>query len=163
NDNVQLGELDRSARADRAVFDRAEETATLTGHAIARDATSQTSAQKLTFWQATGDVRGEGNVRSSDLSAGKTTGHLAPAGSNISADHLTGNSKTGRALYSGHARLWQGDSVMEAEKIELLRNQRVMNASGNVRAVFPRATRTDGNIPQAATQKAAPALWHVQS
>jgi lipopolysaccharide export system protein LptA len=165
NENVHLGELDRSARSDRAVFDRAEETATLVGHAIARDATSQTSAEKLTFWQATGEVRGEGGVRSSDLSARNTTLHLAPAASSISADNLTGNSKTGRALYSGHARLWQGDSVMEAEKIELLRNQRVMNASGNVRAVFPQAAPGKGSMAQTASAAPAkaPALWHARS
>jgi lipopolysaccharide export system protein LptA len=65
---------------------------------------------------------------------------LAPAPSNITADTLQANSKTGRALYSGHARLWQGDSVLEAESIELLRANRVLNAAGNVRAVFPQAT-----------------------
>src|SRR5262249_5089490 len=145
------------------VFDRADQTATLTGHAIARDATSQTSADKLTFWQATGEVRGEGRVRSSDLSARNTTVHLAPAASNISAEHLAGNLKTGRALYSGHARLWQGDSVMEAETIELLKSQRLMNASGNVRAVFPQAPGGNGNLAQAAAAKKAPALWHAQS
>jgi len=37
----------------------------------------------------------------------------------------------------GHARLWQGDSVMEADSIELLREAKVMNAIGSVRAVFP--------------------------
>ena len=162
NDNVHLAELDRSARSDRAVFDRADGTATLLGHAIARDATSQTSAQKLTFWQATGEVRGEGNVRSADLSARNTTVHLAPAASNISADHLAGNAKTGRALYSGHARLWQGDSVMVAERIELLRDQRLLNASGNVRAVFPQAPSGDGHVGQTTTAKKA-ALWHAQS
>ena len=58
---------------------------------------------------------------------------------NVSADQLTGNSKSGRALYTGHARLWQGDSVLEAESIELLKNERMLNAVGNVRAVFPQA------------------------
>jgi LPS export ABC transporter protein LptC len=165
NENVRLNELQRSARADRAVFDRVEQTATLTGHAIARDATSQTSAQELTFWQATGDVRGEGDVRSSDLSARNTTVHLAPAASNISSDNLTGNSKTGRAMYSGRARLWQGDSVMEADSIELLKSERVMNASGHVRAVFPQATSSNGNLAQTktATPKKAPVLWYAQS
>jgi len=32
----------------------------------------------LTFWQTTGDVRGEGGVRSSDLSARAGAVHLAP-------------------------------------------------------------------------------------
>ena len=165
SENVRLSELQRSARADHAVFERAEQTASLTGHAVARDATSQTSAQKLTFWQATGDVRGEGNVRSSDLSARNTTVHLAPAASNISADNLTGNSKTGRAVYGGHARMWQGDSVMEAETIELLKNERAMNASGNVRAVFPQAPGGNVNLTPSKTTTGAkaPVLWHAQS
>jgi lipopolysaccharide export system protein LptA len=164
NENVQLSELQRTARADHAEFARADQTATLTGHATARDATSQTSAQKLTFWQATGDVRGEGTVRSSDLSARNTTVHLAPVASNISADNLTGNAKTGRALYSGRARLWQGDSVMEAESIELLKNERMLNAAGNVRAVFPQAS-SNPNAPQNKTAKSpkAETLWHAQA
>src|SRR5262249_5756069 len=114
-ENVQLKEVERSARADHAVFQRTEQTVTLIGHATARDATSQTSAQKLMFWQATGEVRGEGDVRSSDLSAKNTAVRLAPAAANIRADTLIANSKSGRALYEGHARLWQGESVMEAE------------------------------------------------
>jgi len=164
SENVQLSELQRTARADKAEFVRADQTATLTGHATARDLTSQTSAQKLIFWQATGDVRGEGNVRSSDLSARNTTVHLAPAASNISADNMTGNARIGRALYSGHARLWQGDSVMEAESIELLRNERVLKAAGNVRAVFPQAS-SNANAVQNRTAKSlkAPTLWHAQA
>jgi lipopolysaccharide export system protein LptA len=164
SENVQLSEVERTARADHAEFVRADQTATLTGHATARDATSQTSAQKLTFWQATGDVRGEGNVRSSDLSARNTTVHLAPAASNISADILTGNAKTGLAFYSGHARLWQGDSVMEAESIELLKKERMLNAAGNVRAVFPQAS-SNANLVQnkAAKSLKAATLWHVQA
>jgi len=164
NDNVVLNEGQRAARADQAVFVRAEQTVMLTGHAIAKDATSQTSAQKLTFWQATGDVRGEGNVRSSDLSARNTTVHLAAAASNITAGNLTGNSKTGRALYSGHARLWQGDSVLEADSIELQKNDRTLNAVGNVRAVFPQAAANENS---AAAKPVSPAkastLWHAQS
>jgi len=38
-----------------------------------------------------------------------------------------------------------------------------MNASGNVRAVFPRASRTDGTVSPTAAQKTAQALWHAQS
>jgi lipopolysaccharide export system protein LptA len=69
---------------------------------------------------------------------------------------MQANSKTGKALYSGHARLWQGDSVMEADAIELLREARVMNATGNVRAVFPQAAAV-----QAGPKK--PRLWHISA
>jgi lipopolysaccharide export system protein LptA len=75
---------------------------------------------------------------------------------------MQGNAKTGRALYTGNARLWQGDSVMEADSIELLRETKTLNAAGHVRAVFPQAA-----APPSAQSPAAPSdsrksrLWHV--
>jgi hypothetical protein len=56
---------------------------------------------------------------------------------------------------------------LEAESIELLKSERVLNATGNVRAVFPQTPAAhDGNSPQAASAKLppqAPVLWHAQS
>ena len=138
--DVKLKEGERSGQGAHAVFVRASQTATLTGNALARDALTETHAKKIIFEQASGDIRAEGGVRSTDFSSRSSAVQLAPAPSNITADALQANSKTGRALYSGHARLWQGDSVLEAESIELLRATRVLNAAGNVRAVFPQAT-----------------------
>ena len=161
--DVKLKEGDRSAQADHAVFVRAAQTATLTGKALLRDATTETKAPRITFVQSSGEIRCEGGVRSTDFSA-KTSGvQLAAVPANISADTLLANSKTGRALYSGHARLWQGESVMEADSIELLRETRILNATGNVRAVFAQVAQQSS--PQAlvaqqpATKKAK--LWHV--
>jgi lipopolysaccharide export system protein LptA len=82
---------------------------------------------------------------------------------NVSADHLSGNSKSGRALYTGHARLWQGDSVLEAESIELLKNERMMNAEGNVRSVFPQAPANAAGSATNAAKPKPPVLWHAQS
>jgi len=163
SEDVKLNEGTRSARADRAVFERAEQTATLTGHATARDATNLTSAQTLTFWQTTGDVQADGGVRSSDLAARGSTVQLAPVAANVSADHLTANSKSGRALYAGHARLWQGDSVLEAESIELLKTERMMNATGNVRAVFPQVPLSAAESAANPAKRKPPVLWHAQS
>jgi lipopolysaccharide export system protein LptA len=75
---------------------------------------------------------------------------------------MLANSKAGRALYTGHARMWQGDSVMEANSIELLRESKVLNAVGNVRAVFPQTPGQPGTqtmTVQAPVKK--PNLWHV--
>jgi lipopolysaccharide export system protein LptA len=159
---VKLKEGDRTGQADHAVFVRAAQTALLTGKALARDAITETQAPRITFNQASGDIHAEGGVRSTDFSAKSSAVQLAPVPVNISSDTLQANSKSGRALYAGHARLWQGDSVMEADSIELLREARILNAAGNVRAVFP---QTAG---QPATQTIAmPApvkksqLWHV--
>jgi lipopolysaccharide export system protein LptA len=153
--NVKLVEAERNAQAGQALFLREAQTVTLTGDALVRDAASETRAPRITFAQSTGDIRAEGGVRSTDLSAKNSALQLAPAPTHIASDSMQGSSKTGRALYTGHARLWQGDSVLEAQTIELLRDARVLNASGNVRAVFP----------QTVAPSAAPArkmnLWHV--
>jgi LPS export ABC transporter protein LptC len=159
---VRLEEGDRSGQADHATFVRATQTALLTGKALARDAIAETQAPRITFVQTNGEIRAEGGVRSTDFSTKGSGAQLAAVPTNISADAMQANSKTGRALYTGHARLWQGDSVMEADSIELLREARVMNAIGNVRAVFPQAA---GQSPaqtvavQAGQKK--PRLWHV--
>lgn len=154
--NVRMKEGGHSAEAQQAVFVRALQEAVLTGQAVVRDESSETRATKLTFHQATGEIEAEGKVRSTDLATKRGGIELSPAPGNISADHMVGNSKTGQALYTGHARLWQGPSVLEAQSIELLRNTRMLNAKGNVRAVFPQAG-AEG------TKAKGAAIWHVSS
>jgi lipopolysaccharide export system protein LptA len=162
NEEVRLNEGSRSAQADHGEFTRADQKVTLMGHATVKDATSLTSARTLTMWQATGEMRGEGGVRFSDLSARGGTVHMAPVPANISAEAMNGNSKTGRVIYTGHARLWQGDSVMEADSIELLRPERRLNATGNVRAVFPQAPASAKPAAALRTSK-QPILWHARA
>ncbi len=154
--NVHMKEGDRSAESDDAVMVRNPQTAVLTGKAMVRDASSETRAAKITFAQATAEIQAEGNVRSTDLSRKGGAVQLGTQPANLSSDRLEANSKTGRALYSGHARLWQGPSVLEAETIELLRETRVVNAIGNVRGVFPQAAAANST-------KKTPSLWHVSS
>lgn len=137
HDNVHLKQEDQSADAHQALFVRADQTAVLTGQAAARDASSETRASKITFHQTSGDMEAEGRVRSTDLGEKKASISLSPVPANITAEHMTGNTKTGRALYTGHARMWQGPSVLEAKSIELLRETRELRANGDVRAVFP--------------------------
>jgi len=177
---VKLKEADHTAEAEHALFIRESQTAVLTGNAVTRDAATETHAPQITFLQATGDTHAEGGVRSTDLSAGSSAVQLAPAPANITAETLQANSKSGRALYSGHARLWQGESVLEADSIELLRPSKILNAVGNVRGVFPQQpTPSNGsassevadqaahlspspvNVAQASQKKSQ--LWHVRS
>jgi lipopolysaccharide export system protein LptA len=173
---VKLREGDRAGGADHATFVRAAQMAVLTGKAMASDANTETHASRITFWQASGDVAAEGGVRSTDFSSKSSAVQLAPAPANITSDSLQANSKAGRALYTGHARLWQGDSVLEANSIELLRESRVLNANGNVRAVFPQeATAAPHNPAEPALDAGARSvnaaqpvlkkaqLWHTSA
>ena len=161
--DVKLKDGDRNARADHAVFVRSAQAATLTGNAFVLDATTETQAPRITFVQSSGEIHADGGVRSTDFSARASGLQLAPVPANISADTLRANSKTGRALYTGHARLWQADSVMEADSIELLRDKKILNASGNVRAVFPQTPAQVSSQPAAVQQASAKKLklWHV--
>src|SRR6202790_2058722 len=165
--DVKLKEADRNAQADHATFTRAAQTALLTGQALARDATTETRAPRIFFTGTSGDIRAEGGVRSTDFSPNGNAVQLAQVPANITSDTMQGNSKTGRAVYTGHTRLWQGDSVLEADSIELLRETKILNAVGRVRAVFPqtpapaRPGPLKSGTPQSPTKKTV--LWHVSS
>ncbi len=157
--NVRMTEGDRSAESEEAVIVHDPQTAVLTGKAVVRDASSETHAAKITFHQDNGNILAEGSVRSTDLSSKSGSASTVQIGSgpaNLSSDRLDANTKTGRALYSGHARMWQGPSVLEADSIELLRDSRVVNAAGNVRGVFAQAAAGDAG-------KKPLSLWHVSS
>jgi lipopolysaccharide export system protein LptA len=176
NGSVHLKQDDRTGLAQQAVFSRAAQTAVLTGKATVRDAHTETHANKITFLQNTGDFTAEGNVRSTDFGGG-TSGspQLSAAPANFSADRLQGNTKSGLAKYSGHARLWQGPSAMEAETIELQRDSRILIARGTVRAIFlqapsqanPQAVQAgvqpSSQVAPVASIQKAPTIWHCSS
>jgi len=160
NGDVRLREAARTAQAAKAVFDRAAQSAQLSGKAVVADASMRTTAHTITFLQSTGELRAEGAVQSSDLLPNSGAVQLAPAPANLTADHLLANFETGRALYSGHARLWQGASVLDADSIELQKNERQLLATGHVRAVFPEAAFSPNS---SASAKSRSAVWRVQA
>ncbi|MDQ1405820.1 MAG: lipopolysaccharide export system protein LptA [Acidobacteriaceae bacterium] len=178
NENVKFKEGERSGQADRAVAARASQITTLTGQAIVRDASTETRAANIVFMQASGDIRAEGGVRSRTFAArgpaspvlgtppqpSAAMPQVASGPANITAEKMLANSKSGRALYSGHARLWQGDSVLEADSIELLQKTRQLNAVGKVRSVFPQAAGHDvPGSPVTNKSSKKPSLWHIAS
>jgi len=178
NENVKFKEGERSGQADHAVAVSASQVTTLSGEAIVRDASTETRAANIVFVQATGDIHAEGGVRSRTFSArgatspvagtppqvAGTTPQFSSGPANITAEKMQANAKSGRALYSGHARLWQGDSVSEADSIELLQKSRQLNAVGKVRSVFPQAAGHDpSGSPTINKSRKKPSLWHIAS
>jgi lipopolysaccharide export system protein LptA len=159
--DVRLKDAEKLAQADDAVFVRVSQLAVLTGHAQVRDATTETHAGKLTFHQDSGEITGEGGVRSTDYAGKPGAVQIGAVPANITSDTLQANSKTGRALYKGHARLWQGESTMEAESIELQRDARVLNAIGKVRAVFLQAPAVATATSAPPPTKKSPQLWYL--
>src|SRR5256885_1699317 len=158
--DVKLKESEKWGQADNGVFRRATQSVLLNGHAQGRDAATETHAAKITFLQATGELLAEGGVRSTDYPGKPCAVQIGTAPANITADTLQANSKTGRAIYKGNARLWQRESTLEADSIELQRDARLLNAVGNVRAVFVQAP---ANNPAVQSPKKTSQLWYVSA
>jgi lipopolysaccharide assembly outer membrane protein LptD (OstA) len=143
--DVHFREGSRTGQGERAHLDRATNTATLTGSVILADATMRTTAQSATFTQGSNELRADGNVLSSELRAGtESVTNLAPEPAHVSAAHLLADTGRGHASYSGGSRLWQGDSVIEADTVDLDNPSHVLVARGHVRGVFPQAAWPDG-------------------
>jgi lipopolysaccharide export system protein LptA len=139
---VRLQNGDRTAEASRATFDRASGSIILAGPVTLSDRLSRTSARSALFQQASHEFHAQGDVVTSEVSAGADgVTDFAAGPAHISADTLTVDTANGRAVYSGHARLWQGDAIIGADTLELDRPLQTLTATGHVRAVFPKAER----------------------
>ncbi len=110
---------------------------------VLSDATTRTTAQSASFAQGSNALRADGHVLTTDLqSSASSISNLAQGPAHISAEHLAADSARGHAVYSGKARLWQGQSVIEGDTIELDRPTQTLVAKGQVRGVFPQASWT---------------------
>ncbi len=158
--DVALKDGEKSAQADDAIFAKAAQSIVLSGHAMVRDASTETHAAKITFLQSSGEVVAEENVRSTDYAGKSGAVQIGSAPANISADSMQANSRSGRAVYKGHARLWQNESTMDADTIELQRDARTLNATGNVRAVLLQAP---SNVNAGQPAKKAPRVWYISA
>jgi lipopolysaccharide export system protein LptA len=162
--DVRFHEGLRTGQGDHAHLDRATNTATLTGSVILADPTMRTTAQSATFTQGSNELRADGNVLSTEL--GDVTGsatNLAAEPAHVSAAHLVADVARGHAVYSGSSRLWQGDSVIEADTVELDNPTHTLVAQGHVRGVFPQTAWTPkGASPAGRPARPGTELWHVR-
>jgi lipopolysaccharide export system protein LptA len=179
--NVRFQQGDRQASAARARVVRATDTITMDGSPILSDAISRTTASSVTIDQKSGDIRATGGVLSTYNSATQGNAQITPMtlGSgtgHISAQMLTGSTASGHVVYTGHARLWQADSVLQANQIEVWRDDKKLVATGNVVAVFPQTSGPEVKtlaspsahppLPAAASASNStrePTLWEIHA
>jgi lipopolysaccharide export system protein LptA len=171
--NVHFQQADRLATAAHARIDRAADQIALSGSPVLSDAMSRTTARTVTIGQKSGLINAEGSVISTYLpSAQGESVNLGSGPAHITADTLSGSTSSGRVVYSGHARLWQGESVLEAGQITMWRDEKKMQATGNVVAVFPQTSgpslkpvsQSSVDISGKASGRASgPTLWQVRA
>jgi prepilin-type processing-associated H-X9-DG protein len=139
--DVHFDEGQRKVQADHARVDRASNTVKINGSVILTDASTRTAAQSASFMQGSNTLHADGHVMTTELrpDAGSVS-NLAPEPAHISAEHLVVDTSRGHAIYSGKGRLWQGQSVIEGDTIELDSGTHTVQAKGHVQGVFPQAT-----------------------
>lgn len=168
---VKFSESGRNGRADEARFSRAKNEATLTGAAAIEDAISRLQAETIRINQTTGEVHASGTVVASYFvkrSGGRAASATTAPGTNISADEMSGTGATkaapsaGHAVFTGHARMWQGTRVLQADTIELWQTEQRAEARGNVSGEFVEAAHK-GASQKRKNGASAPVLWRVQA
>ena len=174
--HVLYRQADRIATASHARMIASTKVIELDGSPVVKDATSRTTAADMTLRQDTGDMEGTGSVTSTYFPApgaphvdgtahatgrtGRENGGAAMMSfgngpTHVTSARLEGNSKTGQAIYSGKARMWQGDSVLEADEIETHKSPGSLEGRGSVRALFLGEGGKDGK------SKDDPLVWRV--
>jgi lipopolysaccharide export system protein LptA len=161
--NVQLHQDNETAQAERAHSEHGSDLTLLEGSVVVMDPSSRTTARSALFNQNTNEFHAIGRVATVESSSGGSQFvNFAPGPGRISGERLDGNSATGSAIYSGNARLWQEDSIVEADKIELNRQTHILMASGRVHAVFPQAPAANRGQLSTRTVKNKPEFWHAE-
>lgn len=179
--SVRLTQDGKVATAARAQVQSATDTISLEGSPVFSDGQTRTSAGSVTINQKTGDIRATGGVISTEM-AQSTQPHkasgtgvanpmsnitLGEGDVHISGDVLTGSMNTGDVTFRGHARLWQGQAVLDADQIFVSQKEGKLQATGGVVAVFPQAPGEGPQIPSVAQKGAKassqPTIWQIHA
>jgi lipopolysaccharide export system protein LptA len=157
--------VEQKATADRAAFDGSSQQLTLTGTVQVADADSTVWADRVVMEQETGDARADGSVRASylqpkdaDAKSGTAAEPVHVLAARGEFKHDAGLAKFFGGVAGRPARLWQGESQVEAPVLEFEQRERRMVAHGDaqdagmvVHAVFVSASApaTDGSAKPA--------------
>jgi lipopolysaccharide export system protein LptA len=158
-DDFAYEQGDRKARADRATMDADRNVMTLERSARVTDATGATSADHIRMDQKTGDFAAEGHVSSSRQpdKKGAPSGMLAgdePV--EAMADRMNAANHNRSLKYEGHAVMWQGGDRITADRVEIDRDKRSLQAAGSVVTQFMEKARDDEEARSRAKSETIP-------
>ncbi|MGB7349140.1 MAG: LptA/OstA family protein [Candidatus Acidiferrales bacterium] len=191
--NVRFRQGDKIGEAKTAQLSRATNEMVLAGSASVEDSASHLTATKIEMNQATDEMRASGKVAATFTGQKENAAVGVAGGVQISADEMNGtspakssnanvptnssgnlptnSSKGGHAIFSGHARLWEGSDVLQAQAIEFWQDENRVEARGDALGAFveaPHDTAANGSPTGAANakqtgKKSAPVLWQVHA
>lgn len=139
----------QKATADRAVLDARRNLINLDGKARVWDETGSTAADRILLDQDTGDFTAAGHVSSTRLPEKQQFpgGMLAMDESlHATADRMVTTAGNASIVYEGKAVLWQGSNRLQADRIEIDRQQGMLRANGHVVSQFADKRETSTTV-----------------
>jgi lipopolysaccharide export system protein LptA len=137
--NFQYEEGDRRARGDKATLDQSKDLMTLDGSARILDSTGSVNADRIVMNQKSGDYTADGHVSSTRQPDRKGASSAMLSNDEVMqavADKMISTGESKHIHYEGNARAWQGANRVDADRIEIDRERRVMEAHGKVVSQF---------------------------
>jgi lipopolysaccharide export system protein LptA len=137
--NFQYEEGDRRARGDKATLDQPKDLMTLDGSARILDPTGSVNADRIVMNQKSGDYTADGHVSSTRQPDRKGASSALLSNDEVMqavADKMISTGENKHIRYEGNARAWQGANRVDADRIEIDRDRRVMEAHGKVVSQF---------------------------
>ncbi len=120
-------EGDRQATAERASYQTATESLTLTGKPQVRDSELLARAEKIQIDLASGRAEGQGKVESTH-----TGGASRADPTSVLADRVVAERRSQTVRYEGHVRAWRGADVVESAALEIFRAERRVRSGTRV-------------------------------
>jgi|SRR5579871_428079 len=157
---------DRKATANRATLEQDSNLMSLETGARVWDATGATSADRILIDQKTGDFTADGHVTSSRLPDKKTSPSGMLAGDEpveAMAAHMTSANHNHLVHYEGNVVMWQGGDRISADRTDVDRDKRVVNATGNVSTQFREKAKAESGPAKAAPGESGPVFVIVKA
>jgi lipopolysaccharide export system protein LptA len=137
-DNFRYEEGTRKAKADRALLEQAQNVIHLSGTSRIWDPTGSTDADTIVMDEKNGDFSAEGKVNSTRMPDKKkdengSSGLLSQdEPMHAKAKKMSSTDNNLQVRYEGNAIAWQGNDRLEADVIEIDRDNNIVKAHGHV-------------------------------
>ncbi len=148
--DAKFNELDRNGTASAIAYTAADETVRLRGgDPTVWDSRARTKATEIDSNNATHTSVCRGKVQTTYYSQEQTNGatpfRRVKSPVYISGDRAEIGHDTGRATYTGSARMWQDDNYVRGDSITLYRDDKKMESWGHVQSALYQAKQKTGN------------------
>lgn len=157
--NFQYEEGDRRARGDRATLDQSKDLMTLDGSARMWDSTGSVNADRILVNQKSGDYTADGRVSSTRQPDRKGASSAMLSNDEVMqavANRMISSGDNKHIRYEGNARAWQGANRVDADRIEIDRDRRVMEAHGKVVSQFADKSKDKDGDPKGPEKSSKP-------